>query len=385
MKKLLNLIIVFILVLALFIPANINANSKASKAEIEKQLEELKAQKAKNDAELKSINKETDATLREIKKLDLEAANLDLQVETIELEIQELEENIANTAQAISEKEKSIDENNTLLEQRLRASYKRGEVGYLEIILSAENIIDALTRIDVIQLIVKEDVTLISEIREAKENLEIIKATQEDNKKQLEAKMIELESKKEEVLAKRKEKEVRIAELNNDKKEIEKFNAEISMASDKLDKELQLLLNEEKYVGGELHYPLPLEYTFITSYFGNRIHPIYGYASHHKGTDIRCPTGTEVYAANDGTVIISGWHSQYGYYIVIDHGGKIATLYAHNSKLLVKVGDKVKRGQVISKSGSTGMSTGPHLHFEVRINGVQVDGLDYVMNKKSIQ
>ncbi len=380
MKRFKNLVILFVLILAIFVPANINANSKVS--DLQKQIKDNDAKRSKNAAELKELKNEKDSTIKEIKRLDLQAEDLNLEITGIELNIEELNSKITSTESAIEDLKKSIDENNTLLEQRLRASYKRGEVGYLEIILNSDNLIDALTRMDIIQLIVKDDVDLIGEIRTQKSSLEDLKILQEDNKKTLEAKKSELVSTKNKVLALQNEREVYMAGLEQDIKERMKVNEELLKASKELEKTLDKLLSEEKYVGGEMKYPLPLEFTTITSYFGKRPHPIYGYVSDHRGTDIRCPTGTEVYAANDGKVIISGWHSQFGNYIVIDHGGKIATLYAHNSKLLVKVGQEVTRGQVISKSGSTGMSTGPHLHFEVRINGVPVDGLPYIQKKQ---
>jgi murein DD-endopeptidase MepM/ murein hydrolase activator NlpD len=98
----------------------------------------------------------------------------------------------------------------------------------------------------------------------------------------------------------------------------------------------------------------------------------------HSGLDIAVPSGTQVKAADGGKVLISGWNGGYGYYIAIDHGNGISTAYAHNSRLLVKEGDVVYQGQVIAGSGSTGLSTGPHLHFEVRINGAPVDPVKYL-------
>ena len=149
--------------------------------------------------------------------------------------------------------------------------------------------------------------------------------------------------------------------------------------ADKLEKEILAKQSAEQYAGGEMLWPAPGNYR-ITSYFGNRPHPIYGYASNHSGMDIGCATGSSVVAANDGTVILSGWYGAYGNCVIIDHGGGIVTVYGHHSKNLVKEGDKVTRGQQIALSGNTGMSTGPHLHFEVRVNGIRKDPLDYLQN-----
>ena len=116
----------------------------------------------------------------------------------------------------------------------------------------------------------------------------------------------------------------------------------------------------------------------ITSEFGYRRDPFTGQTKGHSGMDLAVPTGTSVRAALPGTVTVSKYHSSYGYYVMIDHGGGLATLYAHNSKLLVKVGDVVQAGDIVSLSGSTGRSTGPHLHFEVRVNGERTDPRSYL-------
>jgi murein DD-endopeptidase MepM/ murein hydrolase activator NlpD len=116
----------------------------------------------------------------------------------------------------------------------------------------------------------------------------------------------------------------------------------------------------------------------ITSTFGYRIHPIYGDRRLHAGIDFRAPTGTPLLAAAGGEVVFAGWKSGYGNTTIIDHGGGVATLYAHQSNIGVSVGQDVKRGAVIGYSGATGNVTGPHLHFEVRVNGTPVDPLGYL-------
>ncbi|MCD8315761.1 MAG: M23 family metallopeptidase, partial [Firmicutes bacterium] len=125
-------------------------------------------------------------------------------------------------------------------------------------------------------------------------------------------------------------------------------------------------------------WPLPTQYTTITSYFGARPDPFTGAASNHGAIDIYAPSGTDIYAAASGTVILSQSYSTYGNCIIIDHGNGIFTLYAHASKLLVSVGDTVTQGQVIAYVGMTGRATGYHLHFEVRLGSTRVDPLGYV-------
>jgi murein DD-endopeptidase MepM/ murein hydrolase activator NlpD len=127
-------------------------------------------------------------------------------------------------------------------------------------------------------------------------------------------------------------------------------------------------MGSQDFIGGALGWPVP-GYSKITSQFGNRMHPTLHVPKMHTGLDISCPTGTPIVASNGGTIIMAGWNNSYGNVVMIDHGGKIVTLYAHNSSLLVSEGDVVAQGQTIAYAGSTGNSTGPHCHFEVRVNG----------------
>ncbi len=131
------------------------------------------------------------------------------------------------------------------------------------------------------------------------------------------------------------------------------------------------------YIGGEMQWPVPAS-TRVTSPFGYRIHPILGVKKLHTGIDIGVASGNTVVAANAGKVIKAAWNNSYGYMVMVDHGGGIVTLYAHNSVLKVSTGDTVTRGQTVALSGSTGASTGPHVHFEVRVNGEYKNPMNYL-------
>ena len=157
---------------------------------------------------------------------------------------------------------------------------------------------------------------------------------------------------------------------------------EAEAAEKALDAELEKMLRElqqrenSQYVGGTFNWPTPVSYKRISSKFGWR--KLNGEDNYHGGIDIPCPTGTNITASNGGTVIKSEWHYSYGYYVLINHGGGMSTLYAHNSKLLVSVGDVVTQGQVIALAGNTGNSYGSHCHFEVRVDGTRKNPMDYV-------
>jgi len=147
--------------------------------------------------------------------------------------------------------------------------------------------------------------------------------------------------------------------------------------SKRLEDEINKAQLEMEYAGGIMAWPTPGYYR-ITSPYGMRVHPIYGYSKMHTGVDIGVAMNQNIVAANDGVVQYAGWYGAYGNIVIVDHGGGISTLSAHNTRVLVSKGQKVTKGQVISKSGTTGLSTGPHLHFEVRLNGNHTNPLNYI-------
>jgi murein DD-endopeptidase MepM/ murein hydrolase activator NlpD len=138
------------------------------------------------------------------------------------------------------------------------------------------------------------------------------------------------------------------------------------------------LQREIDYIGGQMTWPLPSDKNMPSSTFGWRFHPIFFEWRMHNGIDLGGIKGNNIVSANEGVVSIASWGEGYGYYVVVDHGGGVSTLYAHCSKLLVSAGQSVKKGQVISLIGATGWATGPHLHFEVIIGGKRVDPLLYI-------
>ena len=174
-----------------------------------------------------------------------------------------------------------------------------------------------------------------------------------------------------------------IAKLSDQEKDVQAKIDEYNAQFEAINKEiLSLALGgiDSKYIGGELAWPIP-GYTRITSKYGMRTHPITGVYKLHTGVDVSAPMGANFVAANDGIVVKAEFNSAYGNMVIIDHGGGVSTLYAHGSEIMVQVGETVKRGEtVVLKVGSTGYSTGPHAHFEVRLNGVVTDPLPYITN-----
>jgi len=371
-RKCVAVILLIITIIGIF-PANAGgsiADLRYKQKQIEQQIKDIR----KKAEELKGEKKSIEA---EIQILDSELRALTLETEKQEVQKQELNMRIAESEQKIAELTDEIDKNNMLLEQRLRAMYMNGTGGYLEVILNAENLIDALTRMDLIQLIVKSDVELLKTINEQKKEVEELKAAQEIRRHELTAVINDLNIKQNEVLIASRSKENYMSSLQNNIEEILRQEAAMEEQSKQIEKDIIALQRAVEYAGGELLWPLPGHYR-ITSEYGGMIHPITGVWSTHGGTDIAAPYGTNILSSNDGVVIYAGYHYSYGNYIIVDHGGGIATLYAHCSKLLASEGQAVTKGEPIAKVGSTGESTGNHLHYEVRLNGVRKNPMEYL-------
>lgn len=337
---------------------------------IQNQIKDIREKSAALKGEQKGIQQEIDS-------LDSELRALGLEIDGYELQKQEINMKIADSEQKIEELTKQIDENNELLEKRLRVMYMNGTAGYMEVLLKAEDLVDALTRMDMIQLIVKSDVDLLKSINEQKSQVELLKEDQEKERLELTAVINNLNVKQDEVMTASRSKENYMASLQSNIKEMQRQEAAMEAQSAQIEKDILAAQRAVEYAGGEMAWPVPGQYR-ITSSFGGRADPITGAASNHGGTDIAAPYGSSIVSANDGVVLYAGWHYSYGNYVIVDHGGGIATLYGHCSRLLVSKGEEVSRGEKIAQIGSTGYSTGNHLHFEVRVNGVRTNPMKYL-------
>lgn len=346
------------------------ADLQQKQKEIEKKISEFRKQAAALKGEKNNVK-------AEIEKLDYEIYALNLEVDKYELQKQEINMQISEKEQEITKLSEEIEANNKLLEERLRVMYKNGTAGYIEIVLNSNSLIDALTRIDKIQMIVQSDVELLKSIEQQKIQVEEVRQNLETQRAELTVVINDLESKQQEVLEASHAKEVYMISLEKDLKEIQRQEAAMEAQSKQIEKDILAAQRAVEYAGGEMLWPVPGQYR-ITSNFGGRADPITGVWSSHGGTDIAAPYNTPIVAANNGVVIFAGSHYSYGNYVIVDHGGGIATLYAHCTKLLVSKGQAVSRGEKIALVGSTGYSTGPHLHFEVRVNGVRQDAMKYL-------
>jgi murein DD-endopeptidase MepM/ murein hydrolase activator NlpD len=313
----------------------------------------------------------------EIKTLEKQIYVAEAAVNSLQIEINDTIEKINTVLAELEEMENQIGEQNSNLNARLRAMYKNGNIGMLSVLLGSGNMSQLLTNYEMVSRIYDSDAKLLASmekqydaIYKKKQELVSLKDTYTKQQDAMSARKTELANNK--VTLKEKKSQV-----DADIKELEKQVDALNKEANALTAEIIRLQGTQNYVGGTMLWPSQAS-KYVSSPFGNRLHPILKVYKMHTGIDIAAAHGTNILAANAGKVISAGYNSGYGYCVMIDHGGGIVTLYAHASKLLVKTGAVVTRGQVIALVGSTGMSTGAHLHFEVRVNGVYKNPLEYV-------
>ncbi len=364
--------------------ANSISNLQQEQKGIESDIEDAQS-------ELESIQVELSAAQRELNELDIQLNNAEKEY----VNVRELLNNAeVELLQAEAELVEAIETKNIqyeTLKSRLAYMYEYGNINYVEILLGSDSIYDMFNRAEYVKMIAEYDRELLVIYEEQEKvvnnkvkEIEVRKLEIEELYKQAEIKRVNLENVYSEksllvnkMEADKEEQENMIAELKRANKEIENRIKEEQKKAEELLRQQQQNGNDMIYSGGKLGWPVP-GYSRISSGYVDRISPITGRPEFHKGIDIPAPTGTNIVAAESGVVIDSRYSSSYGYLVVISHGNGLSTLYAHNSQLLVSKGDIVTRGSVIAKAGSTGNSTGPHCHLEVRVNGVAVDPMPYI-------
>ena len=325
--------------------------------------------------QLDKAKTEYDDAVAELKSLESRIAALEAQIKEKEEEIEALQERITKNkeiilklTQDIVALEQEIFDQNSALNKRLRIMYMTDDESMLVVLLGSENFVDFLSNIEMVRKIHESDKAFLAELEKKLNELEKKRAELERIEKELQEQQADLQTQKEQLDADK-------AALAGAKQRVKEIRDQAAADIDRLEKESNRLKQElanmisewGDYFGGAMAWPVIGP---VTSEFGMRIHPITGRYTMHTGIDIAVPTGTAVHAAAPGIVYSSGWNSGgYGNLVILDNGSGIVTMYAHNSSLAVSKGQVVGRGDVIAYAGTTGNSTGPHVHFEVRVNG----------------
>ena len=338
------------------------------KAAVQERIADLTAQANDVQATRDALQQEIDLTKEEIA--------------TVEAYIERLQEQIDVKTTELEAAEKALEEKEELFAQTVRTTYEQGEISYLEVLLNSSSFSDLLTRLEIVSAIMEDNQKVVDEYTAAKEDIEQkrddLQDTQDEQKnyqENLNYKVDDLAACEAQQAALQESQEVYKAESEAEYDRIESEMQDVSNQIAELSR--QAAANGSVPMGdGTLIWPTP-SCTTTNSAYGYRVHPIYGTVKFHAGEDIPAGYGAEILAAASGTVVTAGWVSGYGNYTVIDHGGGLMTAYGHQSSFAVSVGDVVTQGQVIGYVGSTGNSTGPHLHFEVYVNGATVDPKSY--------
>ena len=334
---------------------------------------EQQAQEEKN-----KIQEATDKLNEVSEKMRILQAELDeanTAYNEIKAKLDNANEQIAQKEKQLADTEQSLKKNQKYLQKRVRDIYIHGQISYLDILFGAKDFSDFLTRMDLIKRILRYDYDLITKIHQERNSIIQTKAELEKEKTATEKLYDEAKTKKFALDAQNSAVDNRRDRITYDRETSEKAYKELMNASEQIALMIQRR-GSSAYVGtGQMIWPLGGP---ITSEYGWRTHPIYGNARYHSGIDIGGDYGMNIYAADSGTVTYSGWISGYGNTVIIDHGNGVSTLYGHNQSLTVSVGQNISQGDVIAHCGSTGNSTGPHCHFEVRVNGEPTNPYDYL-------
>jgi murein DD-endopeptidase MepM/ murein hydrolase activator NlpD len=346
--------------------------------ERQRELEKVSREIESKQRQLEQAKKEQKTVTHQINVLEADIDKTETEIKYFTKEQQYLNQQISITNRDLNTAQASMEERTKILVERLNSIYKNGEVNYLEVLLDASSFSDFLTRFDLLQKIAEQDVSLLKEIEQERQFVETKKIELETSCMEVETVKDKNEEKQEYLLKQTKEKEKVLSSLEKEKDQYEKALDELERDSKSLEKiirDLQSSNPGKKAVTGAFIWPVQSR---ISSDYGMRIHPILKTKRMHTGIDLPAAKGTTIKAAQSGSVIYSGWMGAYGQVVVLDHGGGISTMYAHQSSISVSLGQEVKQGSKVGAVGSTGWSTGPHLHFEVRVNGSPVNPHNYL-------
>lgn len=336
-------------------------------------------------------------------------------------EHQEITAQLAQTEQQMAANQKTLDaekkklaEREGVFSKRIRDIYMHGQLNYLDVVLGAKDFNDFANRVELLRRVVAADLNLIASIKEQRDKIAAVQQALEAERAKQAALQADAAKKKDEIATHKKEQQAVLYQAEHDKATAEAAYRELEASSSSIANLLRERAaaraaaaaaaaqaqaqaaaaaqqqasssdgggySSDDYayqpVSGSGAFIWPVN-GVITSPFGYRTHPIFGTTIYHSGIDIGVDEGTPVHAADAGVVVEADWISGYGYAVVIDHGNGLSTLYGHNSSLAVSAGQSVSQGEVIAYAGSTGNSTGPHVHFEVRSNGDPVDPMAYL-------
>ena len=389
-RKVISLLVVLALLVPLTGQVTVMPSSAVTQAEIDDlkdEAAELDSQRAELQAQLKAIQADKSKALEQKSLLEQQIDATQSEINNIQAQIQKYSELITQKEGELAEAEEQEQELYELFCERVRYMEEEGEVSYWSILFSSSDFSDLLDNFMMVEEVIDYDNSVMEELLALQEQIETDKAALETSKEEQEAAKAKQEAAKADLKDQEAQVDALIQEISGQEDQLEAAEAQLKAAANAMDAEIKRL---EKEMAEQIAnvpsesgflWPLPSSWNTLSSLFGSRIHPITGKPNNHTGIDIPASKNTNIYAAKSGVVTTSTYNSSYGNYVVVSHSDGTSTLYAHMNKRAVSKGETVSQGQVIGYVGTTGSSTGNHLHFEIRVNGTRVDPVDYFKDK----
>lgn len=347
---------------------------RAELDEIQQKMQEMEVRKAAARQEAEAASASLNEVMARLNELQAESNELQQKSDELQSSIDE------NQAQ-LEAKRIEFDDRMKVYSKRLRDIYMSGQLNYLDILLGADNFAEFSSRMYLLQKIISKDIAMLEDIKKSTEEIKEKQLALDEQMNDIKQTKAELDEKKAKVDEVREQRAQILYKAEEEQQESEYEYERLLALSENVAAMLRNLENSGSGYApsaggtGQFMWPCSGE---ITSYYGWRTHPVFGTTRYHSGMDIAVDYGTPIHAADSGTVVYSGWLGGYGYAVMIDHGGGLVSLYGHNQSLNVSEGQYVGKGTVIAYAGSTGWSTGPHCHFEVRLHGEVTEPLNYL-------
>lgn len=350
-------------------------------ADLEDQQQQVQQQMQMQQNRKDAAQQKVDSVSEQLRKVQSDLATAQSEYKSIQARLSSTEQQIEANTVVLAKAEKNLAERSKVLNKRIRDIYENGQVNYLDVLLGAKDFGDFATRMDILKRVINSDIELIIKVKAERELVLTKKAELERDKAAIVDLKKAAEEQKQQIEANKRKQETVLESAVSERDTAEQAYQELMETSRRIE---QMIRNNRAGKGGgggggsstgAMIWPASGP---ITSPFGWRTHPIFGTSRYHSGIDIGADYGDAVGVADGGVVIYADWMGGYGKAVIIDHGGGISTLYAHNSELVVSEGQRVRKGETVSYVGSTGYSTGPHLHFEVRQDGSPVNPMNYL-------
>ena len=356
----------------------VSANPQADLDQARQKQQQLQRERQQAENDLQRIQLEVQEAQAALQAADSELIMASSRYQVLTSQLAAAEQELKRIEAELAEAIQVYNERKEFLANRVRTINEEGRVNYLAVLLGSNSFSDFISRFEMLQLIVKRDAQLFDQIRQDRVQLEHRQADAAKKKNDLATLRIEAQQNLVTVEDKREQRQVASRSLESRRQALRGQLAQYDREEQRVQQEIYEIQRRMARAGGTFAPIYPLKSVVITDNYGPRIHPILGTQRMHNGTDFAARTGDSVSAIEDGTVIMAEWNDAYGWLIVIDHGGGIASWYGHSSRLQVKAGDNVKQGQQIALAGSTGWSTGPHVHLEIHVNGKPANPMDYL-------